>query len=274
LDGFPLQLACKLLFNLKIPMNAVSTEAHPQPDCMKNTMTNTGISRLLSGLFCLGCALSPVHAATLYAIDIDSTRTGASTTNGTITTEAGFTSLDATTHTNGTSPANVTIDGVNFEVWSTDVNESRIRTQGTASNSLTRDFIFEEGTANDAVGIYFGDAGDLQAGTWKVEVWAFDYNVVIGDLEIGLRTKTSKAAAPSSTNILTSSFTPNENDPYTFEFESDGIAAYDFFVREANVANQTRMNAFRLTYIPEPGVPALLSVFLGACLMKRRRMGR
>ena len=200
---------------------------------------------------------SPSLNAASYAIDFDSTRLSSSNTSGTIDTETGFTSLDVT---NGGS-ATVTIDTIDFSLFTTAPNASRIR---NGPNALTRDFIYEEGVANNAVGLKFGGAGDLVAGTWRVEVWAWDSNVAasLDSLIIGTREGISET-------IHTTTFAGSATDPFVATFVSDGTSAYDVFVRENNDTNRARMNAVRLTLIPEPST--VLLVALGVPVMLRRR---
>ncbi|MBX2851555.1 MAG: PEP-CTERM sorting domain-containing protein [Phycisphaeraceae bacterium] len=202
---------------------------------------------------------APSHAATAYAIDFDSTRTGSSSTAGSIDTETGFTSLDVT---NGGS-ASVNVSGIDFELFTTNVNASRRR---AGPNPLTRDFIFEEGGNNDAVGILIGGAGDLAAGTWQVEVWAWD-----ADISAQLDAMIIGSRKDNAETIHTTAFAGSPTDPFTFNLVSDGTRAYDVFVRENNDANKTRMNAIRLTLVPEPGSLALLG--LGGLALIRRRRG-
>ncbi|MEZ5300950.1 MAG: hypothetical protein R3F11_09900 [Verrucomicrobiales bacterium] len=66
---------------------------------------------------------------------------------------------------------------------------------------------------------------------------------------------------------------PNPTDPAaTFMFESDGIARYDIFVRENNdTSNRSRINAVRLSMIPEPGSAAGAEAGIAALTRRRRR---
>lgn len=217
---------------------------------------------------------SSSEAATVYAIDIDSTRTSSSATSGLIFTETGFSSLDAT----GGGGASVNVDGVNFQLFTVGTNASRRR--DSISNSLTRDFVFEEGTVGNAVGILFGGAGDLEAGTWKVEVWSYDASVPsLGDQILGLRTNNNENNAATingalqTNGIITTTMATSAADPAaTFTFLSDGVSSYDVFLRENNANQRTRLNAVRLTLIPEPSSTILmLGGMFGLALRRRRK---
>lgn len=206
---------------------------------------------------------------TQYAIDIDSTRLGGTNTGGTRSTQPGWTSLDATTHSEPGSPAGVVIDGINFELFSLPNDQSRIRELAGPTpnpNALTADFVFEEGSNDAAVGLRFGGAGDLAAGEWEVELWSWDQNVGnFGEMIVGLRDDNAET-------IITTSALPDPDDPIvTFRFISDGVSAYDVFVRENNGTQRTRLNAVRLTMIPAPAaLPAGLAM-IGLIAARRRR---
>lgn len=77
----------------------------------------------------------------------------------------------------------------------------------------------------------------------------------------------------NSAETIHGSFAMNPTDPAArFTFESDGIARYDIFVRENNdTSNRSRINAVRLSMIPEPGSAALALAAGIAALTRRRR---
>jgi len=210
---------------------------------------------------------APAGAATLYMIDIDSTRTaGAVTTGGPVFTEPGWTSLDATLPDTANGAA-VVIDGVSFSVASADSSRLRLDVGGSPSpNPLTADFVFDDGDGQ-AVILFFGAAGSLQAGLWQVEAWNWDSGVAAFETNIqiaGFRTNTVET-------IVSSGVVPHPSDPaVTFTFTSDGVSAYDFFFRDNSAGNRTRLNAVRLQYIPEPSLTALLAL-AGFILGRRRR---
>lgn len=190
------------------------------------------------------------HAATVYSFDIDSNA------GGPIATAPGWTSYPMGSTGNGTP---VEVDGISFSVGSADGSRTR-----TGLNDLTRDFAFDDG-AGQALIFFFGGAGDLAAGLWQVEVWAHDNDFVpLGNQIVGYRTN---GAETEVTNTAAS----HPTDPIaTFTFESDGVSAYDVYLRENNANNRSRLNAVRLTSIPEPsvGVLGLLACALG---LRRRR---
>lgn len=201
-------------------------------------------------------------SAVVYAIDIDTQRLGASDTSSTINTASGFASLDVTTNA---QTASVIVGGINFSLGSV-VGFANSRNRGLVDNltDLTRDFVYEDG-ANAAIIMYFGGAGSLPAGTWQLEIWASDTSgIPINDQIIGLRTNTTES-------IQTTTFAGSQTDPFTFTFESDGVAAYDVFVRENSTSNRARLNAVRLTSIPEPASTALLFGALGIFFSRRCR---
>lgn len=210
----------------------------------------------------------PAGAANLYMIDIDSTRTsGTATTGGPVFTSPGWTSLDATNPVDSNG-ASATVDGVVFSVGSAD--SSRIRTDGTGlpnPSPLTCDFVFDDG-ANQAVILFFGAAGSLQAGTWKVDAWNWDSGVANFETNIqiagyrtnGVETIVSSNVVPHPTNAAVS-----------FTFVSDGTSAYDFFFRDNSTADRTRLNALRLELIPEPATAATLCLAGGLLFLRRRR---
>ena len=177
-------------------------------------------------------------SATSYFIDV-----------GSGSLEPGFTSL----------VNNVTIDSVTFTLTGTD-------SIGYFDRGLTTALTTDGAQMNVDGSIFslaFGGAGDMQAGEWQVEVWSYD-TFPAPSHNYGLITNGSNGA-PQVVGAA-----PDQNNPAaTFTFTSNGTDAYGLFVAETNVNNRNRINAVRLTLIPEPS--ALLLSGLGGVLLLRRR---
>jgi len=194
-----------------------------------------------------------------FRIDIDSTDVN----SGPIETADGWVSLDATGVSNN---ATVTVNGITFQPFSAD--GSRIRRSGGAPNpdALLSDFIFDDGDGQ-AVGLLLGGAGDLPAGEWLVELFSNDAGAQPGEMIAAYRENGTEF-------IVDTSVLPTATGPAaSFIFESDGVSAYDVFLREAPGGNnRTRLNAVRLTFvIPTPAaLPAGLAM-LGLMTLRRRR---
>ncbi|BDS06808.1 hypothetical protein NT6N_18480 [Oceaniferula spumae] len=206
------------------------------------------------------------HAATIYSIDINDADDPI--------TEAGWTGLNANHSTNG---GTVNIGGVDFSIDSSDGSRVRGTSASPNPNALTGDFAFDDG-AGQAVILLFGAAGDLPAGIWQVEVWAFDSSGGVGDQILGLRTNGGENNAATINGSLQANGRVTDNmgssptDPAaTFTFLSDGVSRYDVFVRENNGNNRSRLNAVRLTSIPEPSSAALAGLGGLAFLLRRKR---
>jgi hypothetical protein len=194
------------------------------------------------------------HGATIYAIDINDA--------GNSVTASGWTGLDANHTGNGGS---VTVDGVTFSPFSADGARLRGTTTNPNPNALTGDFIFDDG-GGQSVGLLFGGAGDLEAGPWQVEVWIYDPDFDTSGVYVGWRESGSETIVAD--NVAQSAIDP----AITFTFTSDGVSSYDVFVRENNTGNRTRLNAVRLTLVPEPSSSGVLLVaMMGLSLLRRKR---
>ena len=183
-----------------------------------------------------GFVLSGISASGVsgYFIDIDST-----IPTGMISTENGWTSLDSS----GGELSGVVIDGINFFVSSVDGSRLRLAGGNPTPNPLTGDFVFDDG-ANEAVILNFGGAGALPAGEWLVEMWVWDELAPLDDVLAAYRVNTAET--------ILGSFTPDPVHPTArFTFTSDGISAYDVFIRENNGQDRSRLNAVRLLPITE-----------------------
>ena len=131
-------------------------------------------------------------------------------------------------------------------------------------NDLTGDFAFDDGV-DQAIILFFGQAGQLPAGTWMVETWIWDStiaslgNMFVGYRDDGMEFEQTDAAVPDATDPAS-----------TFTFVSDGTSRYDLYVRENNAGNRARLNAVRLTLIPEPS-SSLLALLSGLFFLGQRR---
>lgn len=196
----------------------------------------------------------PAMAATVYQIDIDSTVPA-----GLIATEAGWTSFDGTL---GNASPSVTLDGIEFSVASAD--GSRLRGGSSpAPNALTADFVFDDG-AGQAIVFFFGQAGQLPAGEWRVEAWIHEKSGGLGPSFAGFRE--NNVESQQTDNAIADPVNPAVD----FTFTSDGTSRYDLYVRENNTENRSRLNAVRLTLIPEPSSALLVMSGFGLLLRRRR----
>jgi hypothetical protein len=195
-----------------------------------------------------------------YRIDIDSTDGDGVP----IETADGWYSLDATGNTDA---AAMNLGGIEFSPFTAD-GSAIVRTPGGEPDPdpLLADFAFDDGV-NQAVGLLLGGAGDLEAGTWEVDMWIWDAaNPMLGDQIVRYR------EGGAEKHVATVS--PSATGPaITFQFVSDGVSAYDVFVREANDSNRAVLNALVLRRVPEP--TGLVLLVLGVLpLLVRRRSNR
>ena len=195
-------------------------------------------------LIALILTASVASSATTYLIDVG---------NGPV--ETGFTQMAVTTNT-------VTIDSVTFTLTGTAAIGSFDRGAGTPQTDLTRDGA-QMNVDGARYSLAFGGAGDLQAGEWRVEVWSWD-SFPSPTHEYGLITNGSDGAP-----LVTGAALDPVDPAATFTFTSNGTDAYGVFLGETSAFNRTRINALRLTLIPEPS--SLLLSGLGSLLLLRRR---
>lgn len=150
-------------------------------------------------------------------------------------TRDGWTGLNAA-HGNGAG--SVTLHGIQFQTFS--AKGARLRGSVTVPNpnALVGDFAFDDG-GNAAVGLMFGGAGDLPAGEWLVDVYAQDTGSPPGNMIVAYRVNGTET-------IVSSGVTAASGPAVTFDLTSDGVSAYDVFVRENSGNNRSRLNAVRL----------------------------
>ena len=201
----------------------------------------------ISALSIVAAFAAVASANPVFLIDIDTE----DNTNGVgaITTQTGWTSLDATA-SNG---ANVTVDGVTFTVTSADGTRNR-----ATGNALTRDFLFDDGS-NQAAGL---TVSGLPDGLWKASVWVWDEDATgLGNHIILMNGSSATGQYGGGEFIATSSFAPDPNEPFTFFFDTDDFnSSFGIFARENNSQNSARFNALQLELVPEPGTIAIWSL--------------
>ncbi|MCA9247751.1 MAG: PEP-CTERM sorting domain-containing protein [Planctomycetales bacterium] len=225
----------------------------------KGHSTACRLGRMLTATVATAACLamsSPAQAYQFLNIDIDSDNGGGPDTN------PGWTSLLAPQGLVNTGT--VTADGVTFTVFSG--NSSRTRFADDGATALTRDFAFDNGAANVAVGLTIDD---LRPGLWTASVYAWDDdqpalgNQIVGLIEVG-----------TGTTILTNTFQPHPTEPFTFSFISDGVSQYQIFTRENNATNLAVVNALSLSSVPEPSTAMLGLLSLIGLAARRRRRSR
>lgn len=200
----------------------------------------------------IAASLLPASAATVYSIDINDANSPV--------TASGWTGLDTVNTGNGGS---VTIGSIDFSIGSSDGARLRGTVGSPNPNALTGDLAFYDG-AGQAIILFIGGAGDLLAGDWQVEVWMHDATSPLGDSIVGYRTGGAET-------IINNNVAANATDAaISFTLTSDGASAYDIFVRENNAENRSRLNAVRLTSVPEPST-GLLGLLGALALLRRRR---
>jgi hypothetical protein len=214
------------------------------------------IGRCVGVVFCQIAISNCLQAASIYMIDINDVDTPV--------TAPGWTALDAVHTGSGTT---VVVDGITFEIFSADGARLRGTTEAPNPNPLTGDFVFDDG-AGQAVGLRLGSptaaaAGTLAAGQWQVEMWIYDATVNAGNQAVGFQTLPPGMTAFET--IVSSTVTPHATDPaITFLLDADGVSHYSVFTRENSDLNRSRLNAVRVTMIPEP---AALTIVAAAALL-------
>jgi hypothetical protein len=176
-----------------------------------------------------------LHAQT-YKIDINDTNTPV--------TEAGWTGLGATHTGDGGS---VTVGGVNFYISSSDGSRLRGSVGSPNPDALYGDFAYDDGAGSVAVILNFGGAKGLAVGAWEAKMHIWDQSFpTMGNMIVAYRKN-------GATTVVSSSVVPTAAGPaITFQLDSDGLSAYDVFVRENNGANRSRLNAVELIPLWQP----------------------
>lgn len=196
---------------------------------------------LVVGLFLGG----PEHASAIdIAIDIDSTRTSATDTSGAINTQSGFTSWNLTNV--GTSGSTINVSGITFEIFGlADVNQSRVRPSGngTGFNSVTTDFVFNQG-GGGGVGLRITG---LSVGTYDMQSWHFDSTLDNSNEFVQIEVRNQGQTSPPP---LVDAFA-FANSPASFQVPVTAAGQVKEIVfREDSANNRTRLNGFTLTSPP------------------------
>lgn len=205
------------------------------------------------------------------AIDIDSTRLSGTDISGEIVTQPGFLSWDMTNV--GTSSDPLTVDGVTFQIFGLQgANQSRVRAAADPpgeSESLLRDFVFNEGANGRAVGLRISG---LPVGAYAIESWHYD-SVLITEESTQIEIRNQGGSPYNGPDFPTFPFGTSPGF-LRFDVESDGLVK-EIIYREASDTNRARLNAFRLQAVPEPTSIVLVAMGLGlAACRGRRRTGR
>ena len=143
--------------------------------------------------------------------------------------------------------ANVTADGVTFEVISADGSRNR-----ATGNALTRDFIFDNG-GGVASGL---TVTNLPDGVWQASVWSWDEDAIFGDQIVLMN-----GLSGGGEFIATTDFAADPNTPFRFLFDTEDFNnTFGIFTRENNSQNASRFNALQLVLVPEPTTVAIWSL--------------
>ncbi|MEM6259481.1 MAG: PEP-CTERM sorting domain-containing protein [Planctomycetota bacterium] len=207
------------------------------------------MKRLFTTALTAALSAGAAQGVTIFSLDI----------GGTGHLESGFTALPIS--------GSVTVGGIEF---TQSVGSNGFRSDDPSP--LTKDFAQANG--GETMTVSFGGAGDLSAGLWQVEIWSYDYNFAADDfntgiLDDGVGTTLVTGATPNPSSTLVAS--TNRLPAVSFNFTSDGTSAYGvFLVDEPGSGTRTRLNALRLTLVPEPSSLALLGLS-GLCMLRRRR---
>lgn len=236
------------------------------------------LSAIVFAITCAGMVRCGTAAPVNIAIDIDSTRTSGTATDGVIATQPGFVSWDLT-DVLGAGGSTITEQGVTFEIFGISNNQSRYRSTGGgggAEDDLLTDFVFNEGAQGRAVGLRISG---LSAGLYAMQSWHYDSTSTVTSTENFIQVEVRDPGG--SPTILVDKF-PFQTAPATFQLQidSDGQVKEVIFREddEANPAgdtgdqNRARLNGFTLVTVPEP---ASLGLSIAGILMVgawRRRL--
>jgi hypothetical protein len=236
----------------------------------RETLMKSCIALFIAAI-ALSTAGASVAAPLNIAIDADTTRTSGSATGGTITTQPDFVSWDLTNVlAQGTT---IVEQGVTFELFGLGAaNKSRVRAAGSGDsfNALTTDFVYNEGSANAAVGLRMTG---LPVGVYAMQSWHFDTDPNVVGTENFMKVEVRNMGGTAATLVSKSPFSPT---PIAFQFDvTDAGQIKEIIFREDDAAtatdavdqNRARLNGFTLTAVPEPSAAGLL--MFGIALARR-----
>lgn len=215
-----------------------------------------------------------VAAPVDVAIDLDSTRLNASDTSGDLVTQDGFVSWNVTdVQTSGTTFVE---QGVTFELFGlAGANQSRIRPAGDGSSNdpLLRDFVYNEGATNRAIGLRMTG---LDVGLYDVQSWHFDSTGSVTSTDNFIQISVREQGGSGTILVDDRPFSP---DPaaYVIEVTEPGQVLELIFREDDEPTlddpidqNRARLNGFTLVTVPEPAGAAALAG-LGLLALRRRR---
>ncbi len=143
----------------------------------------------------------------------------------------------------GAAGANITINGVNFELREAGNNLLSANRSEVTNSNLLSDFVYNPGTQSNA-GIVVRVTG-LPAGDYNLESWHYDPQVPAGMMQL------EKRPVGGTSAILVDQF-PFSQNPATTTFTCDG-SPFELVTRNDSAQNVTRWNGLRIVSTTPPG---------------------